>query len=117
MTPTPVTAEEIEERRQALFGYRRDEDGEIVEADPMWDPGSLEMKQAMERARLALFGYCRNLQGKIVATIEEALLGTETPQPSPVPQSHQRLQSVVADLSVLQAQADRLTRSIRGLRD
>ncbi len=73
MTYTPVTAEEIEERRQALFGYRRDEQGEIVEGDLMWDPSSVEAKQVMEEARLRLFGYARNFQGKIVETLEEAL--------------------------------------------
>ncbi len=121
MTPTPITAEQIEDRRQALFGYRRDEHGEIIEASPMWDPGSLEMKQAMERTRLTMFGYCRNLQGKI-CTFEEVVQqlqgrgaavdglssGTDIPQPSQLPKS------LIDDLSGLQEQADRLTHLIRG---
>ncbi len=109
----------IEDRRQALFGYRRDEKGEIIEASPMWDPGSVEAKQVMEETRLRLFGYARNFQGAIVGTVEEACErpGVEIPQPSPAPQSRQRLQSIVVDLSILAGQADRLTRSIRGLRD
>ena len=94
ITPTNT----IEDQRERIFGYRRDEKGEVIAGDLMWDPGSLEMKQAMEQARLRMLGYCRNLQGKIVGTVEEALLGTENPQPSPVPQSTQRLQSVVDDL-------------------
>lgn len=60
-----------------MFGYRRNEHGEIIEGDYMWDPGSREMKQAMEQARLRMFGYCRNYQGKIVGTLEEAVeIGT-----------------------------------------
>jgi hypothetical protein len=112
---TPINT--IEDVRQALFGYRRDDKGEIIEASPMWDPGSREAKEVMEQARQAMFGYCRNLQGKVVGTVEEALQGTEVSQPSQDPGSHQRLQSVIGDLAVLSAQADRLTRSIRGLRD
>ena len=56
-----------------MFGYRRDEHGEIIEASPMWDPGSREAKEVMEQARFAMFGYCRNLQGKIVGSLEEAV--------------------------------------------
>lgn len=56
-----------------MFGYRRDEKGDIVDADLMWDPGSREAKEVMEQARLGMFGYCRNYQGKIVGTLEEAV--------------------------------------------
>jgi hypothetical protein len=145
----------IEAQRQALFGYRRDESGEIV--DPLWDPGSLQAKVAMELARFRVMGYFRNYQGQVVNSLEEAVqhihdndltpalalelkklldkggyemgpqlarmlqqlmeeeLSKRPSQSSLVPGSHQRLQSVAADLSSLQAQADRLTRSIRGL--
>lgn len=62
----------IEDVRQAMFGYRRDDKGEVVQGDLMWDPGSREAKELMERARLEMFGYCRDQAGKIVNTLEEA---------------------------------------------
>lgn len=63
----------LEAARQRMFGYRRDEHGEVIEGDYMWDPGSREVKAVMEQARLRMFGYCRNYQGKIVGSLEEAV--------------------------------------------
>jgi hypothetical protein len=115
LTPTSEAYEIYEAARQRMFGYRRDDQGEII--DPLWDPGSREVKEVMEEARLQMFGYCRNLQGKIVGTIEEAILGTESPQPSQTPESRRQLQSILGDISGLQAQADRVQRLLGVLRE
>jgi hypothetical protein len=56
--------------RQAMFGYRRNLQGEIF--DPTWYAGASE-KRALEECRKRMFGYYRNMQGKIVDTLEEAL--------------------------------------------
>ncbi len=60
----------LEDARQAMFGFRRDEAGEAV--DPLFYAADPQVKQAMEQARLRMMGYCRNQQGEI-CTLEEVV--------------------------------------------